>query len=135
MEALVGHGRVKMAGSACGELDDRNTFCPNAFGIKLCFNIAFNNSNIYFTLERLNSMLKKSGFPRSRATYKIKGYSSDFIKMLSVGSGECVVCCKQTCVYVYSLRVTMIVGMIMGMIISPAPLMTAFTEKRMENIK
>jgi hypothetical protein len=84
-----------MTGAAGCELYDRNSLGSDTLGIAFRFNITFDNPDIYFPFQGLDSVFQQSGFSRSRAADQVEGDCSYFIEMFTVGSGQGIVCGKQ----------------------------------------
>jgi hypothetical protein len=107
-----------VAGAAGRQLNHRNTFGPDPFGIAFGFYITFNNTDIYFSLQCLNGVLKQGCFPGTGAADQIEGDCAYFIEMFPIGSGQGVVCGKQAGMNVhrFTVAMTMRPGMVMVMV-------------------
>jgi hypothetical protein len=111
----MGHGRVKMTGAAGGQLNDRNAFCPDTIGITFRFNISFDNTDMYFPFQGFDGVFQQGCFAGTGAADEVKGDCAYFIEMFSVGSGQGVVCGKETGMHIYFFTVAM--AMRLGMIV------------------
>jgi hypothetical protein len=111
----VGHGRVKVAGAAGGQLNDRDAFGPDPFGIAFGFNITFDNTYAYFSLQCLDGVFQQGCFAGTGAADQVEGDCAYFIEMFPVGPGQGVVGGKQAGMYIhrFAVAVAVCLGVIM----------------------
>jgi hypothetical protein len=91
VKAFVGQGCVEVAGPAGGELDDRHPFGPDALGIELGFDVAFDDPDGDFPFQRFDGVFEQGGLAGTGAADQVEGHRPDLVEMVAVGSSQGVV--------------------------------------------
>ncbi len=84
MQRVVHHVRVEVAGAARCDLNGWHTFRPDAPGIVLGFEIAFDDRDAKAVADGIDGSLQQAGLARSRRRHQIDGEDTVTIKMLAI---------------------------------------------------